>query len=146
MIEEEEIAPENEQYSIMVAVANPDNALEMVRTTYLISEAKNAKVNLLHMVPVPEQVPLTDAEKFMMEGKEGIVEAMLSLLKFTITTTIRYCRNIARGIISAVKEKKIDMLIMGWHCQPRSRLFRLGSTVDAIIERAPCNVVILKGI
>lgn len=146
VIEEEEIAPESEQYSIMVAVANPDNAFEMVRTTYLISEAKNAKVNLLHMVPVPEQVPLTDAEKFMMEGKEGIVEAMLCLLKFTITTTIRYCRNIARGIISAVKEKKIDMLIMGWHGQPRSRLFRLGSTVDAIIERAPCNVIILKGI
>jgi len=147
VIEEEEIAPETEQYSIMVAVANPDNALEMVRTTYFLSEAKEAKVKLLHMVPVPEQTPLTDAEKFMMEGKEGIVEAMLCLiLKFPIATTIRYCRNIARGIISAVKEEKTDMLIMGWHGQPRGSLFRLGSTVDLIIERAPCNVVILKGL
>lgn len=146
VIEEEEIAPESEQYSIMVAVANPHNALEMIHTTCLLSEAKNANVKLLHMVPVPEQVPLADAEKFMMEGKEGIVEAMLYLLKFPITTTIRYCRNIARGIISALKEKKIDMIIMGWHGKPRSRLFRLGSTVDVIIERAPCNVVILKGI
>jgi APA family basic amino acid/polyamine antiporter len=146
VIEEEEIVPESEQYSIMVAVANPDNALEMVRTTYFLSEAKNANVKLLHMIPVPEQISLTDAKKFMMEGKEGIVEAMLYLLKFPITTTIRYCRNIARGIISAVKEKKIDMLIMGWHGQPRSRLFRLGSTLDVIIERAPCDVAILKGI
>jgi len=38
------------------------------------------------------------------------------------------------------------MIIMGWHGQPRSRLFRLGGIVDVIIERAPCNVVILKGI
>jgi APA family basic amino acid/polyamine antiporter len=146
VIEEEEIAPESEQYGIMVAVANPHNALEMIQTTCLLSEAKNASVKLLHMVPVPEQVPLADAEKFMMEGKEGIVEAMLYLLKFPITTTILYCRNIARGIISALKEKKIDMIIMGWHGQPRSRLFRLGSTVDVVLERAPCNVVILRGV
>lgn len=144
---EEEKVPESDQYHIMVSVANPDNALQMIRTTYVLSEAKNARVNLLHMVPVPKQVPLADAEKFMMEGKEGIVEAMLYLvIKFPITTTIRYCRNIARGILSAVREKKIDMLIMGWHGQPRSSVFRLGSTVDIIIERAPCNVIILKGL
>ncbi|MFC1693607.1 universal stress protein, partial [Candidatus Latescibacterota bacterium] len=39
---------------------------------------------------------------------------------------------------------KIDMLIMGWHGKPPSYGFRLGSTVDAIIERSPCDVVILK--
>ncbi|MFH1416243.1 MAG: amino acid permease [Elusimicrobiota bacterium] len=142
---EEESAPENTQYRIMVAVANPDNALSIIRTTYYISEAKNASINLLHMVPVPEQVPLSDAEKFMMEGKEGITEAMLYLfMKFPITTTIRYCRNIGRGILSALKEKKIDLLIMGWHGRPRNHIFSLGSIVDYIIERAFCNVVILK--
>jgi basic amino acid/polyamine antiporter, APA family len=118
----------------------------MVKTTYVLGEAKNAQINLLHMVPVPEKVPLSDAEKFMMEGKEAIVEAMLSLiLKFSITTTIRYCRNIARGILSAVKEKKIHLLIMGWHGPSRSSVFRLGSTIDYIMERAHCNVLILKG-
>jgi nucleotide-binding universal stress UspA family protein len=142
---EEEKAPKSDQYSIMVAVANPDNAIKMIRTTYYVGEAKKAQVQLLHMVPVPEQVPLSDAEKFMMEGKEGIVEAMLCLiLRFPITTTIRYCRNIARGILSAVREKKTDMLIMGWHGKPGSYAFRLGSTLDAIMERAPCRVLILK--
>ncbi len=147
ILEEEQIVPEGEQYSITLGVANPSNALEMTRTTYFISEAKNAKVRILHMVPVPEQTPLSDAEKFMMEGKEGIVEAMLCLiLRFPITTTIRYCRNIARGIIGAVRENKTDMLIMGWHGKPKGPLFRLGSTIDFILERASCNVVILKGL
>jgi len=147
VLEEEQIEPEEEQYSIMLAVANPANALELSRTAYFLSEAKNAKVNLLHMVPVPEQTPLVDAEKFMMEGKEGIIEAMLCLvLRFPITTTIRYCRNIARGIVGAVKEKKSDMLLLGWHGKPKGHLFRLGSTLDVIMERAPCNVAILKGL
>jgi amino acid transporter/nucleotide-binding universal stress UspA family protein len=142
---EEERAPEGDQYRIMMAVANPNNAIEMIRTTYFLGEAKNARIKLLHMVPVPDAVPLSDAEKFMMEGKEAIVEAMISLiLKFPITTTIRYCRNIARGILNAVKEKKIDLLIMGWHGKPKSHGYKLGSTVDYLIERAPCNIIVLK--
>ncbi|MCK4337657.1 MAG: amino acid permease, partial [Candidatus Aminicenantes bacterium] len=142
---EEDSAPKGDQYRIIVSVANPNNALDLIRTTYFISEAKNARIKLLHMVPVPEQMPLAEAEKYMIEGKEAIVEAMLYLIiKFPITTTIRYCRNIARGILSAIREKKTDMIIMGWHGKPRRHAFILGSTVDYIIERANCNVVILK--
>ena len=63
---------------------------------------------------------------------------------FPLTATIRYCRNIARGIVSAVREKKVDMLIMGWHGKPKARLFSLGSTVDPIIGNTPCDVVVLK--
>ena len=144
--EKSEALPQKDRYRITVAVANPDNALSMIRTTYFISDAKEAgEIKLLHMVPVPEQTPLSDAHKFMDEGREGITEALLYLVqKFPITTTIRYCRNIARGILSAIREGKTDLLIMGWHGQPRRHAYILGSTVDYLIERAHCNMVILK--
>jgi nucleotide-binding universal stress UspA family protein len=98
------------------------------------------------MVPVPEQVPLHDADKYMLEGKEAIVEAMLYLEPlFPVTTIISYCRNVARGIINAVRDKNINLLILGWHGKPKSYGFRFGRTIDPVIERSPCNVVILKG-
>ena len=132
-------------YNIMVAVANPDSALALVQNTYKLCGAKDAHVELLHMVPVPDQVPLTDADRYMLEGKEGILETMLYLAPmFPLSTTIRYCRNIARGIVSAVRQKRADMLILGWHGRHRSRLFRVGSTIDPIVELSPCNVVVLK--
>lgn len=144
VFEEEKVKAEN-KYRIMVSVANPDNALNLVRTAYRIVKAKNADVELLHMVPVPDQVPLTDAEKYMSEGKEGMVEAMLYLAPiFPVSTTLRYCRNIARGIVSAVREKKINMLIIGWQGFKKTNEFKLGSIIDSIIERAPCDVAILK--
>ncbi|HUT32382.1 MAG TPA: amino acid permease [Planctomycetota bacterium] len=143
---EEERAPAGDEYRVMVAVANPRNALELVLNAQKLCGAKQARVELLHMVPVPDQVPLRDAERFMLEGKEAMVEAMLYLApRFPLSSTLRYCRNVARGIVSAVREKRTDMLIMGWHGQPRARAFSLGSTVDPIIERSPCNVVVLKG-
>jgi nucleotide-binding universal stress UspA family protein len=64
---------------------------------------------------------------------------------FSISSTIRYCRNISRGIVSAAREKKVDMLITGWHGRRRTTDFIFGSTIDPIMERSPCNVVVIKG-
>ena len=75
----EEKAAEEEKYKMMVAVANPESAISMVRTTYKLCGAKQASVELLHMVPVPDQVPLSDAENYMWEGREAIVESMMYL-------------------------------------------------------------------
>ena len=144
VLEERQARP-GEGYRIMVAVANPSSALEMVTTTYKLCGAMDARVELVHMVPVPEQVPLADAERYMLDGKEGILETMLYLApRFPLSTTIRYCRSVARGIVSAVRQKRANMLILGWHGRPGSRLFQIGSTVDPIIERTPCDVVVLK--
>lgn len=142
---EEESNEVSNKYKAMVSVANPLNALKMINATRALCRAKNAQIELLHMVPVPDQIPLGDAEQYMLAGKEAIVESMLYLQpRFPISSTVRYCRNIARGIISAVREKKTDLLIIGWHGRPKVRGFQLGSTVDPIIERAPCHVVIIK--
>ena len=145
LVIEEAAAVEKKGYSIMVSVANPENALGLVRNTYKLAEAKQANIELLHMVPVPAQVPLADAHDYMVVGKEGIVEAMLYLAPmFPLSTTLRYCRSIARGIVSTVRQKKADMLIMGWHGKPGGGRFSLGSTLDPIVERTPADVVILK--
>jgi hypothetical protein len=101
-------------YPIMVAVANPANVTELVQTTYRLCGAKDAHVELIHMVAVPDQVSLTDAQKYTQSGKEALQEAMLYFaMHFPISTTIRYCRNIARGIVSAIREKKTKMLVLG---------------------------------
>jgi nucleotide-binding universal stress UspA family protein len=148
VLEEEEAAeaPVGDEYRIMMAVAHPKNAIEMVRTTYKLSTAKHARIELIHMVPVPDQVPLTAAKDYIWEGKEAIVETMLYLEPlFPISSTIRYCRNISRGIVSASRQKKADMLILGWRGRTTGPQFIFGSTIDPIIERSPCNVVVLKG-
>jgi len=143
VLEEEKLA-ESDRYPIMVSVANPDNAIELVRNAYRLCSAKEAQVELIHMVPVPDTVVLSDAKKYMEPGKEALVEAMLYLsIHFPLSTTIRYCRNIARGIVSGIRERKIKMLVLGWHGKG-SKGFSLGSKIDPIIEQAPCNVVVMK--
>ncbi len=145
LVLEEQKAIPSDKYRVMVAIANPANATALVQGTYKLCGAKDAQVELIHMLPVPDQVALTDAKKYMTPGKEALMEAMLSLsLHFTISTTIRYCRNIARGIVSAIRQKKTQMLVLGWHGKSSKGIFNLGATVDPIIEQTPCDVVVMK--
>ena len=146
LLEQPAPEPAEGKYGIMVAVGNPANALELVQNTYKLCGAKDARVDLLHMVRVPDQVAMSDAQEYMHEGRESIMETMLYLGPlFPISSHLRYCRSISRGILSGVREKRVDMLIMGWHGRAKPRRFNIGSTIDPIIERAPCNVVVLKG-
>ena len=45
----------------------------------------------------------------------------------------------------AAREKKIDMIIMGWHgANSYRKSFIFGSTLDPVVEKAPCHVVVFK--
>jgi nucleotide-binding universal stress UspA family protein len=130
---------------MMIAISNPENALALVGGTVRLCGDGGCQLQLLHMVPAPAPVSLSDARAYMKEGKEGLVEAMLYLYsRYPVTTTVRYCRNIARGIVSAVREKKARTLILGWHGQSRDQKFHIGSTLDPVLSRAPCDVVVFK--
>ncbi|MEA1964828.1 MAG: universal stress protein [Candidatus Aerophobetes bacterium] len=140
----EEPLPNKRNYRVLVAIANPANAVQLAWQSYRFCQAKRAEVEVIHMVPVPPQLPLSDASRSILAGEEAITEAMLYLSAgFTFGSTMRYCRNIARGIISAAAEQRTDLLIMGWRGY-RRRGFALGSTVDPVLEQAPCNIVVLK--
>jgi nucleotide-binding universal stress UspA family protein len=144
---QEEPIPTKGEYRILVSIANPANAVALVQNCYRFCQAKGtcSEVEVIHMVPVPPQVPLSVASKYTQPGQEAIVEAMLYLSpRFAFGSTMRYCRNFARGIISAAAERKADLLIMGWQGYRRRRGFSLGSTVDPVLERATCNVAVFK--
>ena len=133
------------KFPIMVAVANPDNAEALVKSTYHLCGAKDARVELIHMVPVPDQIALQDGWYSCRDGREAMLVVMRELAEhFPISTTLRYCRNVARGIVAAVREKRIGILVLGWHGQSTHRTFSIGSTVDPIIEQSPCDIVVLK--
>ena len=142
---EEEAAPAGDEYRVMVPIANPMNALSLVGNTIKLCADRKTRIKLLHLTTVPDLLTLADAQQHIMEGKEGIVEAMLYLMpRFPLTTTILHCRNVARGIVSAVRDKRINLLIMGWHGKKCDQRFRIGSTLDQVISRSPCDIIILK--
>jgi amino acid transporter/nucleotide-binding universal stress UspA family protein len=142
--DEGERAPK-EGFRILMPVANPDSTLAKVPTIMQLATANQAEVELLHMVPVPDQVPLSDAQAYMDPGREAMAEAMLYLrTRFPIHETVRYCRNVARGILSAARTHQADLIVAGWRGRSQRHDFLFGSTIDPLLELNPCDVVVLK--
>jgi amino acid transporter/nucleotide-binding universal stress UspA family protein len=143
---QEQPIPRKGEYRILLSVANPANAVSLAQNCYQFCQAKGeqTEVEVINMVAVPSQVPLSEASKYTRAGEEAITEAMLYLApRYAFGSTLRYCRNVARGIVSAAAERKADLLIMGWQGH-RGREFSLGSTVDPVLERVACNIAVFK--
>ncbi|MFH0963430.1 MAG: amino acid permease [Planctomycetota bacterium] len=143
---EEAPAPKAEGYRILMPVANPENAVRMVTPVVRLAQAERASVELLHMITMPDQVPLSDAHLYAMEGREAIMEAMLYLsARFPVNTSIRYCRNAARGILAEARQRKANLIVLGAPGKRSARESIFGSTVDPVLDRAPCDVAVLRG-
>jgi APA family basic amino acid/polyamine antiporter len=138
-------APERERYLVLVPVEDIEDVLGIVRQVMVLTKAENGAVELLHMVTIPDQVPLSDAARYTLPGKEAIAEATLYLSsRFSISSSLRYCRNTARGILSAAREREANLIVLSWTGLTRQRGFIFGTTIDPVLEKAPCDVVVFR--
>jgi len=133
------------EYQILVPVANPSNAAKLVDYAAKIARAEDGEILVMSMAIVPEQTPLSEARRFVAESEEAINEALKHIPEdIPSHSTVRYVHNAARGIIGAVKEHGSNMVILGWRGRPLRRDFAMGSTIDPVVERAACDVIVVK--
>lgn len=136
---------ESKGYQIMVSVANPETAPTLVKYANFIARAKDAEIIIMSMVTVPDLTPLSEADRFIEETRDLINEtSQLVEDQLPVQSIIRYGHNVARGIISSVKERNTALLILGWRGYTRWEHFTMGSTLDPLIEQAPCDIIIVK--
>lgn len=132
-----------EGYKVLVAVSNPRTAPYIARVGETIAEAKRGELAIVSVVTVPEQTPLEEAHRFSGPAFELIKEVKESL-RGTVNTrgVVYYAHSVYRGIMSAVRNKNADLLVLGW--RGRSRIgYILGSNLDRLVE-APCDVLLVK--
>jgi nucleotide-binding universal stress UspA family protein len=132
-------------YQIMVSVANPVTAPVLVKYANLIALVKNAELVITSIVTVPYQTPLREAYRFIAETQDLIsVTSTFAEDRLPVQSIMRYGHSFARGIISSVKERKTDLLILGWRGDTQWKHFTMGSTLDPVIEQAPCDILVVK--
>ncbi|MCD6322500.1 MAG: amino acid permease [Clostridiales bacterium] len=135
----------SDKYQIMVPIGNPHNAEVIGNYAARIAEARDGEMVFMSVVEVPDQIQLRAGKKFGVEKRE-----MLNKLRREINSdcginsVIRYSHHISRGIISATKEKRTDLVILGWKGYSKKRGFELGRKMDKVIERLTCDLIVIK--
>ncbi|MCX7028780.1 MAG: amino acid permease [Spirochaetes bacterium] len=139
------VVPSDGRFRILVPVADTDQVLPLVPLMLRLAEASDGGVELVHLVTVPDQVPLSDAHRYAAPGTEGEVEASLYLpARRLVNSSVLYCRNPARGILYQARAGRANLILLGWRgrASAAGRLF--GSTLDQVLERATCDVAVIR--
>ena len=139
-------AREGEYERILVPVKLGPIGEEMLATAIKLAEERGGTIHALHVIRVPLSLPL-DAEVADQEERASasLEEARTLAGEHGVTIegdTVR-ARAIGEAIVEKAREIGADLIVMGsaprWRRQ--SRFF--SPTVDYVLRRAPCEVMVL---
>src|SRR5437870_8907573 len=106
----------------------------------------NGKILALNVVTVPEQASLS-------EGAEGardsrvVLDGMRDLLpdeRLELKTLVRVSHSLTESIAENADLEACDLLLLPWKGSSSSEQLLFGRTIDRLVEKPPCNLVIAR--
>jgi len=132
---------------VLVAVGNPEHVQQLVRTAGDLAHDGPGRVRLVTVVAKPRDSPFgvfadeTIRREFAGDSRE-LVERAETPPGVTVEREVVVARSVAGGILSAVEETDPTALVVGWQGRSRRTDALLGTTVDRLVERAPCDLYV----
>ncbi|MFH1485168.1 MAG: universal stress protein, partial [Chloroflexota bacterium] len=136
----------NAEYRIVIPLADPTLAGDLLRVASGILHRNPGKVIILGVVEVPEDHSLS----------EGALEARAQRRLFAemarlgrrenvqVRATVRISREAWQGIKEIAAEEKADLIIMGWKGGRKSPDRIFGTTIQGVVKDPPCDIVLVK--
>lgn len=137
---------EDAPYRVLVPVANPDSLETLIQPAIRAAKAHNGKITLLHIVTVPVPTPLNRAYEYI-DSSESLRDKAVSMVRdadIPVEFVIRLARTVADAIIDTVREKRADLLLMGWRGQSQEANTMLGYNIDKVINEISCELMMLQ--
>lgn len=147
--------PTERDYRIVVPIANPENAAQLMRSARDIARDNDGEVLVLSVVTLPEQTPLSEGQQYVDERRKVVNEAMGFVRGgglgptatdgggVPVSGTVRIGHHPAQAILNTTEQYDADALLMGWSGRSsRPREVVVGSVVDRVATEAECDVLV----
>ncbi|MGH2513239.1 MAG: glucosyl-3-phosphoglycerate synthase [Candidatus Limnocylindrales bacterium] len=150
---------------IVIPVANPGTAGELVRIGAALLEPRAGELRALGIVEVPEGMPLSEGATRARHARR-LLQRVLDYAPegIPIHPLVRIARHAAEGIVEAAAEEEADLLIFGWGGRHTIHANRQASadglhrgdrqggeassvvspTIDQVVRAAPCDIAVVK--
>ena len=134
---------------IVIPVANPTTAEELVRLGADLLEPRGGELTALGIVEVPEGMPLSEGATRARHARRLLQRVLDFVPQGTpIHPIVRIGRHAAEGIVEAAAELDADLIVFGWGGKsPAGReamAAPFSNTIDVVIREAPCDVAVVK--
>ncbi|ELZ32446.1 putative cationic amino acid transport protein [Halogeometricum pallidum JCM 14848] len=140
-------------YRVVVPVANPETERDLLRMAAASAHAHedvHAEIIVVNVIEVPRQTSLSQDLAFEEERVERQRELLNTArniaadLDIGLQTRAIAGRNAGPAILDVIEEENADHVVLGWQGTRSRHEHILGSTIDPVIGRAPCDATLVK--
>ncbi len=144
ILHEERLVPKD--YQVLIPLANEDQARMLGILGAAIAKEHDGEVLALHVVRVPVQLSISNGRMFLREGKPILEEAIQEAKEVDVPvhTMIRLDRHINRAILETARERRVDLMLLGWPGHTASPHRAFGSVIDLVAENPPCDLAVVR--
>jgi glucosyl-3-phosphoglycerate synthase len=136
---------------ILIPVANPLTAEELIRIGASLLEPRTGELTALGIVEVPEGMPLSEGATRARQARR-LLQKVLDYVPegTTIHPLVRIGRHAAAGIVEAAAEQEADLMIFGWggksgpHREGAHNGPTISPTIDEVVRESPCDIAVVK--
>ncbi|MEW6223888.1 MAG: glucosyl-3-phosphoglycerate synthase [Chloroflexota bacterium] len=136
---------------ILIPVANPLTAEELIRIGAALLEPRTGELTALGIVEVPEGMPLSEGATRARQARR-LLQKVLDYVPegTTIHPLVRIGRHAAAGIVEAAAEQEADLMIFGWggksgpHRDGAHSGPTISPTIDEVVRESPCDIAVVK--
>ncbi|WP_436344621.1 universal stress protein [Natronorubrum sp. FCH18a] len=134
---------------VLVAVSNPDYAGQLVRTASDLARASDSTVKIVSVVVKSHDSPFSVySDETIIDRYAGNSRRLLDRAidvapdDVTVDDAQVVSGSVADGILAAAERTDARALVAGWQARGSRTDAVLGTTVDRLIERAPCDLYV----
>lgn len=142
---EEDRDAESREYQVMLPARSGGISEILAKYAGQLAKEQNGELMITKIVAIPHYK--TEEEAIEAANiKRGVVASTRKAVDTNIPvhSIIGRSETAARGIVDYVRSFGTDMLVLGWKGYTNKERYQMGNTLDRVIERAPCNIMVIK--
>jgi len=131
---------------ILVPIANPESVEQLMRTALDLAAERNAEIEVMSVVTVPQQTPLSEGRQFA-GAERDVLQKALDIAaderpEVPVSGRVRISHDVATAILNTVEQDDVDLVLLGWRGRSHRRDIVLGSNLDRVVTGARCDVLV----
>ena len=138
---------ELEKFRVLLPLREFEN-LALVRLGAQVAAAHAGELSLLNVLEIPRSLPPKAIRfHYVDERIKGIHKVARYASEFEVDTrtVVRIGHLPYEIVLRTIEEEDVNLLVLGWRGQRPQGEFRItGSTIDYLVQRAPCDVVVAR--
>lgn len=138
------------EFTLVVALANPDRVGQLMRTALDVARSRDGEIVVVSVIHKATTSPFllfsteTIEAQYAGEAKNVLESAVARAADDGVPVGRRLlvASDVSDAILSVLREVDADAVLLGWRDRPRASDIVLGTTIDPVIRRAPCDVYV----